>query len=467
MPEQVATGVPGLDEVLLGGLGQGHAVLIEGSPGTGKTTLGLQMIYHGVVDSNEPALIVTFEEMPQRMIADAANFGWDLQSLIDSGKLRLISTSPKVFQEQMTSSTGAIYKMALDMEAKRILVDSVSHFERVAESSANHRELFNALTNRLRNAGFTALLTKEVKGLSTEELSFEEYVVDSCVRVSFLPDQSRGRKLQVVKARGQDFLYGLHSMKISSTGVEVFPNRLKVLGEEPDLPEDQRYETGVEGLDEMLYGGLLQGTCCLVAGSAGTGKSLLGISFLSVGARLKQPGLLVTFVESPEKARAMAIKTENPLPEDQVDIMYVPMVNLDPYEVTHRIRQACEQRPYKRLVIDSLEELRPGEPDEQKFKELIFSFTGYARAQGVTQLLIDSLPNSTEILSATEAKIAFVMDTIITLRHTEVGSQIKSGVAVPKMRGSQHNRDVRRFQIGSTGLQVDTRQRAIYPKMEL
>ncbi len=467
MTEKVPTGIPGLDEVLYGGLGRGHAVLLEGSPGTGKTTFGLQFIYKGITEYDEPGLVVTFEEMPQRMIADAANFGWDLQQLIDSGKLKLLSTSPKVFQEQMTSSTGAIYKLALEMNAKRLLVDSVSHFERIAETPSSHRELFNLMANRLRNAGFTSLLTKEVQGPQSTESAFEEYVVDSCLRLSFLPNKARGRKLQVIKARGQDFLYGMHSMKIGEHGVEVFPNLTQAEKEPPALSDDQRFETGVEGLDEMLYGGLLRGSCCLVAGSAGTGKTLLGISFLSAGARLNQPGLMVCFVENPAKLRALADQTQNPLPPELVDILHMPLVNLDPYEVFQHIRELMAKKSYARLVIDSLEELRPGEPDEQKFKEFIYSLTNYARVKGVTQMLIDSLPNSTEILSATESKIAFVMDTIITLRHSEIASQIKSGVAVPKMRGSQHNRDIRRFQIGSKGLQVDTRQRSIYPKMEL
>ena len=157
--ERVATGIPGLDEILCGGFLPQTANLVEGAPGTGKTTLGMQFIYHGIAVCGEPGLILTFEEFPQQYYEDAASFGWDFRQMERAGKLRVVMTSPEVSKLDLEQVGGRIEGLVQEVGAKRVLVDSLSHFERLCESPSELRALVYGFVNALKREGLTAILT--------------------------------------------------------------------------------------------------------------------------------------------------------------------------------------------------------------------------------------------------------------------------------------------------------------------
>ncbi len=223
--ERVKTGIPGLDEMLWGGFLPQTANLVEGAPGTGKTTLGMQFIYHGVVACGEPGLILTFEEFPQQYYSDAATFGWDFRQMEREGKLRVVMTSPEVSKADLERVGGRIERLVREIGAKRILVDSLSHFERLSEAPARLRSIVYGFVNALRREGLTAVLTRESVALLGEAGGMDDaftFLVDSYVLLRYVEIESAIRKaLLVLKMRGSDHDKGIRQFEITSRGIEV------------------------------------------------------------------------------------------------------------------------------------------------------------------------------------------------------------------------------------------------------
>ena len=223
--ERVKTGIPGLDEMLWGGFLSHTANLIAGAPGTGKTTLGMQFIYHGIVACGEPGLILTFEEFPQQYYSDAASFGWDFRQMEREGKLRVVMTSPEVSKADLERVGGRIERLVREIDAKRIMVDSLSHFEHLSESPAHLRSIVYGFVNALRREGLTAVLTRENVALLGEAEETDDdlaFLVDSYILLRYVEIESAIRKaLLVLKMRGSDHDKGIRQFEITSRGIEV------------------------------------------------------------------------------------------------------------------------------------------------------------------------------------------------------------------------------------------------------
>lgn len=223
--ERVKTGVPGLDEMLCGGFLPQTANLVEGAPGTGKTTLGMQFIYHGIVACEEPGLIITFEEFPQQYYNDAANFGWDFGQMEREGKLRVVMTSPEVSKTDLEQVGGRIEKLVQEIGAKRILVDSLSHFDRLSQDPTRLRAITYGFINSLKREGLTTVLTRESTALLGEAEGGDQasaFLVDSYVLLRYVEIESAIRKaILVLKMRGSDHDKGIRQFRVTSRGIEV------------------------------------------------------------------------------------------------------------------------------------------------------------------------------------------------------------------------------------------------------
>ena len=223
--ERVGTGIPGLDEMLWGGLLPQTANLIDGAPGTGKTTLGMQFIYHGIVACGEPGLILTFEEFPQQYYSDALNFGWDFYQMEQENKLRIVMTSPEVGIADLEQVGGRIEKLVQEIGAKRILVDSLTHFERVSKDPTHLRRIVYGFVNGLKREGLTAVLTRESMALLGDAGGTENslaFLVDSYILLRYVEIESTINKaLLVLKMRGSNHDKGIRQYEITSRGIEV------------------------------------------------------------------------------------------------------------------------------------------------------------------------------------------------------------------------------------------------------
>jgi circadian clock protein KaiC len=222
---RVETGIVGLDEMLHGGFLPQTANLIEGAPGTGKTTIGMQFIYNGIHLYDESGLIVTFEEFPQQYYRDAASFGWDFEKFEREGKLKVLMTSPEVTRLDLESVGGMIENMVTEMGARRILVDSLSHFEKLASDPVELRAVQYGFLNSLKREGLTSILTLEnsaLLGEATHGDSAAAFLVDSYTLLRYVEIESTICKaLLVLKMRGSDHDKGIRQFEVTDKGVVV------------------------------------------------------------------------------------------------------------------------------------------------------------------------------------------------------------------------------------------------------
>ncbi len=222
--QRIKTGIPELDEMLNGGFLPQSANLVEGAPGTGKSTLGMQFIYNGITKYDEPGLILTFEEFPQQYYRDALSLGWDLRELERKGKLKVIMTSPEISKLDLENVGGIIETTVGEMGARRILVDSLSHFERLTGDPVELRAIQYSFINSLKREGLTALLTKESETILGEADAEESvtFVVDSYMMLRYVEIESVIRKaLVVLKMRGSDHAKDIRQYQITSSGIDV------------------------------------------------------------------------------------------------------------------------------------------------------------------------------------------------------------------------------------------------------
>ena len=223
MTTRVRTGVSGLDELLGGGLIEGSANLMVGATGTGKTTLGMQFLYNGVVQYDEPGLLVTFEEFPYSLMRDAQSHGWDLAAQEKANKLRIVFTSPRVFLANLESPTSPLSRIIREWDVRRVVLDSVTHLTRITSDPVKLRKLETATVNGLKREGVTALLTCEADGsrlrLDRDRLA---YVVDTILLARHVEvDSAIQRALMVLKMRGSAHAQGIHRYEIRPEGIVV------------------------------------------------------------------------------------------------------------------------------------------------------------------------------------------------------------------------------------------------------
>ncbi len=222
--ERVKTGILELDEMMDGGFTPQSANLVEGAPGTGKSTLGMQFIYNGITKYGEPGLILTFEEFPQQYYNDALSFGWDFRQLERDGLLKVIMTSPEITKLDLENVGGRIESLVSEMGARRILIDSLSHFDRLTDDPVELRSIQYSFINALKREGLTAILTKESEAIFGESDTEESasFIVDSYILLRYVEIESAIHKaLLVLKMRGSDHAKDIRQFQISATGIDV------------------------------------------------------------------------------------------------------------------------------------------------------------------------------------------------------------------------------------------------------
>ncbi|TMV45180.1 circadian clock protein KaiC [Paenibacillus mesophilus] len=260
----VPTGVRGLDVLMDGGFPQGSTIMVEGAPGTGKTTLGMQFLVHGAMKDGEAGIYVTFEEFPDQLYSDMLAFGWDLRKLEAEGALRVISMSPDIFIEQIVEPGGLVEKLIRQIDCKRIVIDSISLFRYGAAGEEEHRRMLYRLRNILRRLGLTSILIKE-RGTMREESGFEAYISDGFIQLQLKQqmEKYRVRTLEILKMRGRRIREGEHVYRLTDNGIRLIPAR-SMVEDLALLNGQEKVPTGVAMLDELLEGGLAQGSVYLL-----------------------------------------------------------------------------------------------------------------------------------------------------------------------------------------------------------
>jgi len=224
MTQRAKTGITGLDGMLSGGFLTGSAVLVEGAPGTGKTTMGIQFLYNGATLFDEPGLLISFEEFPYTLYRDAESHGWDLHKLEEENKLRVIFTSPQVFLSSLQSPISPLNRTILEWDVRRIVLDSITHFTRLTRNPKELREIYTMVINGLKREGITSILTSEggTVGLRASERSRLAFVVDAILLMRYVEIESAmQRAILVLKMRGSDHAKEIRSFEIRQQGIVV------------------------------------------------------------------------------------------------------------------------------------------------------------------------------------------------------------------------------------------------------
>ncbi|WP_231702736.1 ATPase domain-containing protein [Desulfocucumis palustris] len=352
------TGINGFDELVYGGIIRGNSVLVEGVPGAGKTTFGIEFVYRGITQFDEPGVIVTCEELPESIYRDAFNFGWDLRAFEQANKLRILCTSPEALED---AEVNLIEEVVREVGARRILVDSISHFKSVINDPLSLRRSVYGFCNGLRRLGLTSFLVKERESEEKREYAFEEYVVDAVIRLENKerPGLHRHRVLEISKTRGQEHIPGKHTFRITDEGIRVFALRGITDVNSEISQENKLLHTGVPGLDDLLRGGLPRGASVAVAGGSGTGKTVLGLQYLVKGAMdYGERGIFLSFEETPQQLFANARQFSWDLyalqEQGLIKVVYMPLSRMEIDETIIGLGEQVKSFGARRLVLDSI-----------------------------------------------------------------------------------------------------------------
>jgi len=461
--KKLPTGIPGLDEILGGGLPEFSFNIIAGAPGCGKTTLAHQFVFANATPE-QPALYFTVLGEPAlKMLRYQQQYTFfDLSKLNSS--VRFINLSDVLVDRGLAGILEEITKEVEAVNPRIVVVDSFSTVIRSADGGEMQIQQFvQNLGLLLTGWQATTFLIGEYSELEVRDNPVFT-VADGLFWLSQNVERnSIVRKLQVIKLRGQMSVPGLHTIRISSNGVQAFSRTLGLVGRSRSLPVNKRLSIGIPELDEMLGGGIPEGDSILIAGSSGTGKSILATQFIAAGIREGQTGIVAVFEERPEeyagRASSFGLDLGTPQLDGSLKVIYLRPLDLSVDETMQEILDAVKKTGAKRLVIDSLAgfemALAPG--FRADFREplyrMIFALTGL----GITILsTVEMEEHFTDLLFSTYS-ISFLTDDIIRLRYVEIESRLRKVLTVVKMRGGVHSTDIREYEITSKGMVIGER----------
>jgi circadian clock protein KaiC len=459
---KLATGITGFDHVAMGGLPAGRATVVAGQAGSAKTVFAGQFLAEGV-RIGQAGVFVTLEEPASDLRTNLGTLGFDVPDWEAADQWRFVDASP------VMRSTGGITPYSLETlaaqighavdatGAERLVLDSLNAVLSLHDDVAVARQLLRSLIAMLRGMGLTIVLTVETPGDPGGGLSrygIEEFVADSVVLLRNVREGTfRRRTVEVLKMRGAMHHKGdVPFTVVPGQGMVVLPVR------EPEQESnlaDARLSTGNADLDAMTGGGLFRGSCALISGPTGTGKTLLATQFLTAGLHEGEQAVLFAYEETREQVLRNARGWGHQLAEHEQDgrLLIVPLypevASLDDHLV--EIRAVVDRFGPARIAVDSLSALeRLGSPTS--YREFVIGLTSFVKETGVASVVTASAPDLLGGASATESHISGLIDAILLLRYVEVDSTVRRALTVLKMRGSAHDPSIREFTIGSTGL---------------
>ena len=475
MPERdmVKTGIHGLDDLLEGGLPRGNIIAVMGAAGTGKTTLGLEFVYRGARDFDEPGMIVLFEVAPDQLARDAAEFGWDLAELERAGKLKIIFTTRQVFQQEMQQADSLLLAEAAQIGARRLFVDSFGLSLPDGNSGRDPRDVFHVLVDGLHRENLTALLAVEADP-RRRDVGAEEFIADTIVRLTLEPNQRAvSRGIEIVKSRGHSFQMGRHSFRIAGgRGLQCYRRVQAPRSQSRDHAAASdptgRIPTGVPGLDDLIAGGYLVGSTTLVVGITGTGKSVMGLHYIAEGARRGQRSLMLSLDEPVRQvlrnAANIGLDLQPALAQNLVRIMYDAPQEIEVDRHFYEIEEIVREFRPQRAVIDSLSTYGSAlGPSGRVFRDFFHAIVALMKENQVTAVYNHENPELFGMSSVMgEYGVSSLVDNIILMNFVELGDTFRHALTVGKTRGAPINRTTHEVEIVN-GEGMHVRPRAIAP----
>lgn len=460
---QLPSGVAGLDLILGGGVPEGSFNLIAGAPGTGKTTMAHQFIFENATPERSALYFTVLGEPGIKMLRHQQQYTFFDAAMVDES-IHFINLSDDVMERGLEGALERIIEEVERRDAGIVVVDSFRSLAGIVatdpDAPVGLPGVLQRLAMHLTTWQVTSLLVGEYEeGDKTGNPIFT--IADSIIWLAQAADNnSVVRKLQVVKVRGQAPMPGFHTYRITDDGLQVFPRLSLPVDEHQRETPSGRASTGVPGLDEMMDGGIPVGDSVLVAGPSGSGKSVLATQFIAEGAKHGEAGVLVVFEEHPKeylhRADGLGFHLREMIEAGTLEALYLRPLDLSPDETLHEIRAAVNRVGAKRVVIDSMSgfELALAPTFRADFRESLYRLVGALTGIGITVLTTMEVTQGQDELRFTPNVISFLADDLISLRYVEVERELKKVAAVVKMRGSQHSKAYREYEITDTGFVV-------------
>jgi circadian clock protein KaiC len=461
--EKIRTLIEGFDDISHGGLPIGRTTLVSGTSGTGKTQYAIQFLYNGITQFDEAGVFVTFEETTADIIKNAVSFGWDLQKLIDEGKLFILDASPDPEGQDVVGNfdfSALIERVQYAIKkykAKRVSIDSVTAlFQQYDSASLVRREILRLVT-RLKQIGVTTIITTEriEEYGPVARFGVEEFVSDNVIIVrNVLESERRRRTIEILKLRGTTHMKGEYPFTITNQGINIFPLGAMRLTQRSS---NARVSSGVTTLDEMCGGGFFRDSIILATGATGTGKTLLVSKFIQEACNKGERAILFAYEESraqlSRNAYSWGIDFEDLEQRGLLKIIcaYPESVGLEDH--LQIIKSEIAEFKPARIAIDSLSALARG-VSNNAFRQFVIGATGFAKQEEITGFFTNTTDQFMGSNSITDSHISTITDTILMLQYVEIRGEMSRALNVFKMRGSWHDKGIREYTISATGPEI-------------
>ncbi len=455
---KVATGTPGLDQVLHGGFVEGSTAIVSGGPGTGKTILALQFL----AETDSPALYIGFEEPETSLRRNARQLGIDLEDvdvldLSASGDRFFSEDAYTLFSSEEVEGEELLTRIANEIDAtdiERLVVDPLSELRALLPDDFQFRRNISSLFTALADRGVTTLCTAQPGAESAVDI---EYLGTATIELTRSTDH---RTLEVTKYRGSASTDGRHTYHIrSGAGGRVHPKL--VPGDHHRVTSREPLSTGVDGLDKMLNGGLERGSVTIISGPSGVGKTTTGTNFLQAAAERGERALAFLFEELRSdylyRATQLGMSVAELVEAGSFEVEAVESLTQSPDEFATMVREAVEERDIEFVMIDGIAGyrlgLRGGQSEDTLTREL-HALCRYLKRMGVSVVLVEEVRNVTGEFSPTSENVSYIADTIVVLRYIEVDGRIEKSVGVLKKRFGGFENSLRRLSVDEDGLRV-------------
>ncbi len=461
-PVPAATGISGLDDILSGGLTPGRVYLLEGHPGTGKTTLATQFLMEGAA-RGEASLYITLSETEDELRASATSHGWELtgielfelvppENLLDEEQQQSLLYSSDL---ELGETTKRIFEAFERVQPVRVVLDSLSEIRLLAQSSLRYRRQILALKHYFARHNATVLMLDDLTSDSNDKTVHS--VAHGVIRLEELSPNygAERRRLRVTKYRGRRYRGGYHDFVIRTGGIDAFP-RLVSSEHRKEFPREVLKSKSAE-LNDLMGGGVERGSSVLILGPAGTGKSLLALTFVLGAAERGERAALFVFDEELgllfNRAIGLGIDLQAMVDSGALFVEQVDAAELTPGEFSARVRKHVDVDDVRTIVIDSLNGYQAAMPEEHAVVLHMHELLQYLNRQGATTFLTVAQHGLVGDMKA-PVDVTYLADTVILLRYFEAVGRVRRAISIIKKRTSSHEDTIREFRIGSTGFRL-------------
>ena len=456
------TGISGFNEILLGGLPPGQMYLLEGDPGTGKTTVAMQFIMAGIA-LGEKALYITLSEPRSELEGTARSHGWDPANLpIAEFVPEEASLSPDqqytVFHPSEIELASTIQKLTdlINRERPdRLVIDSLSELRLLADTVMRYRRQLLALKQFFVGRDTTVLLLDDrTADGNDQQLQSIAHGVFRLEKVQRSYGVTR-RHIEIVKLRGSAYREGFHDYTIKQGGVMIYPRLIAAEHDKPFLKDPA--PSGITELDAMFGGGLKRGSSTLIIGPTGVGKSTIAFQYAVAAARRDDRAIVYAFDEvrrtSIERAEALGMDVHSELERGMLSIQQIDPAELSPGEFVAQIRRDVEERDTRVIVIDSLNGFLNAMPGERDLILHLHELLSFLNQQGILTIMVLTQHGLVGTMHA-DLDVSYLSDTVVLLRYFELKGEVRQVISVLKQRTGQHERALRELSFTSNGIRV-------------